>query len=114
MVAHVDYEVGDTVAECNFDESGGGPAMETCCDKVGVVRGYNKPPLYFRSSSASSETGPSQDHTPHAGMRMNFNEVKMRTVKVCYTILKIILITPQTSQAKNAVSLFVSVVAASL
>ena len=72
LVAHVDYEVGDTVAECNFDESGGGLAMETCCDKFDVKRGgYNTPPLYFGSSSRSSRTGPSHDHTHGTGRRMN-------------------------------------------
>ena len=80
LVAHVDYEVGDIVAECNFDESGGS-AMETCCDKFDVKRGgYNAPPLYFGYSSASPHTGPSHEHTSGTGMRMNFNEVKMMTV----------------------------------
>ena len=89
LVAHDDYEVGDTVAECNFDKSGG-LAMETCCDKFDVIRGFNKPPLHFSSSSESSDTGPSQDHTPDTGMRKNFNEVKMMTVSCVIQIYKLI------------------------
>ena len=69
LVAHVNYEMGDIVAECNFDGSRG---METCCDKIYARRGYNRPLLQFGSRSPSSLTGPSEDHTSSTGMSTNF------------------------------------------
>ena len=91
LVAHVDYEVGDTVAECNFDESGGGLAMETCCDKFDVIRGgYTTPPLHFGSSRTFPRTGPLVDHTSiGTGMRINFNEIKKKTVTCVIQIYKL-------------------------
>ena len=58
-----EYEVGDVVASCDFDNSDG---LSTGCINVGVYEG-GETVYHFSSTSDSVDTGPTADHTGDGG-----------------------------------------------
>ena len=64
------------VASCNFDDSNG---TDTGCEYFSVTPTDDDYMVYFASNSATSDTGPTEDHTTSTGMR---NDTEMRTT-VC-------------------------------
>ena len=72
-----EYEVGDVVASCDFDNSDG---LNTGCINVGVYEG-GETVYHFSSTSDSVDTGPTADHTGNgrycneSGSRSDFRRV---------------------------------------
>ena len=75
VVALADYQLGDIVVECSFDNSRG--HFTGCLGfEIPMVASFETDYLTMDSTDTSARDGPSGDHTSGRGMCMNWNEGK--------------------------------------